>query len=66
MSINGDFFYLIFRESKAKMQMTEANFTDNTPHEYEVLDKYTKEYEDIAEMDLTECPAYVPTRQPKT
>ena len=46
--------------------MSEANFTDNATHEYEVLDKYSKEYEDIAEMDLTKCPAYVPTRQTKT
>ena len=43
--------------------MSEANFTDNAIHEYEVLDKYSKEYEDTAEMDLTKCPAYVPTRQ---
>ena len=48
------------------MQITEANFTDNATHEYEMVDKYSKEYEDIAEMDLTKCPAYVPTRQTKT
>ena len=46
--------------------MTEANITDNATHEYEVLDKYTKEYEGVAEIDLTKCPAYVPTRQGKT
>ena len=37
------------------------SLSDNATHEYEVLDKYTKDYEDIAQMNLTECPAYAPT-----
>ena len=46
--------------------MTETNLSDNAPHEYEVLDKYNREYEEIAQMDLTKCPAYVPTIHTKT
>lgn len=47
--------------------MTEMNLSDNAPHEYEVLDKYNREieYEEVAEVDLTNCPAYVPTMLPK-
>ena len=48
--------------------MTGANLPDNAPHEYEVLDKYNREYEEVnvAQMDLTKCPAYVPTIHAKT
>ena len=44
------------------MQIPEANLTDSANHEYEVIDKYTKEYGDVVEMDLTKCPAYEPMR----
>jgi hypothetical protein len=54
---------MILRDSKDQVQITEANLTDSSTHEYEVIDKYTKEYEDIIEMDLTKCPAYEPVRQ---
>ena len=46
--------------------MTWMNLSDNAPHEYEVLDMYNREYEEIAQIDLTKCPAYVPTIHTKT
>ena len=47
--------------------MTEMNTTDDAPHEYEVPDKYcSREHEEIAQVHLTECPAYVPTLHIKT
>ena len=55
-------FFLILRDSKAQVQIPEANLTDSANHEYEVIDKYTKEYRDVVEMDLTKCPAYEPMR----
>ena len=55
-------FYLILRDSKAQVQIAEENLTDSATHEYEVIDKYTKEYRDVVEMDLTKCPAYEPMR----
>ena len=52
--------------------------SDSIAHEYEVLDKYSKEYEDIHPVmpkqssslsdnnyQLTKCPAYVSTLQTK-
>jgi hypothetical protein len=54
---------LILRGSKAQVQTTEANLTDSATHEYEAIDKYTKEYEDVVEMDLTKCPAYESMRK---
>ena len=45
------------------MQVTEANLTHSPSHDYEAIDKYAKEYEDIVEMDLTKCPAYEPIKQ---
>ena len=45
------------------MQTTGANLTDSPTHEYEVIDKYTKECEGVVEMDLIKCPAYEPIRQ---
>jgi hypothetical protein len=61
--INSRHFYLILRGSKAQVQTTNANLTDCTAHDYEVIDKYAKEYEEVVEMDLTKCPAYEPVRQ---
>ena len=43
--------------------MAEENLTDSATHEYEVIDKYAKQYSDVVEMDLTKCPAYEPVRQ---
>ena len=53
------------------MQTTETNLSEGVTHEYEVLNKYCKEYEDIHSViqkqpntssdnfQLTRCPAYV-------
>ena len=56
------------------MQITETALSERAPHEYEVLDKYSKEYEDIHSVtlkqptatlsdsfQLTKCPAYAST-----
>ena len=60
------------------MQTTETTLSEGAPHEYEVLDKYSKEYEDIHSVtpkqptltpsdnfQLTKCPAYASTVPPK-
>ena len=60
---NKQAFCLILRDSKAPVQIPEANLTDSANHEYEAIDKYTKEYRDVVEMDLTKCPAYESMRQ---
>ena len=60
------------------MQANETNISESATHEYEVLDKYSKEYEDVhsvtlklpptnpaGHFELTKCPAYasrVPTK----
>ena len=54
---------IIRRDPKDEIQMSETNLPDNTPNEYEELDEYNREYEEVAQMDLsmTQCPAYEPT-----
>ena len=62
------------RDSNDQIQTTETNLSGGITHEYEVLDKYSKEYKDIHSVilkqptttpsdnfQLTKCPAYAST-----
>ena len=47
--------------------MTEMNTPGDALHDYEVPNKYcSREHEEVAQVHLTECPAYVPTLHIKT
>lgn len=70
-------FYLL-RDSSNQVQTNETNLSESATHEYEVLDKYCKEYEDVHSVSLKQtttapsdnfqlikCPAYASTLPPK-
>ena len=69
----------LLRASSDQVQTNETNLSESAIHEYEVLDKYSKEYEDVHSVSLKQptttapsdnfqlikCPAYASTLPPK-